>query len=142
LGLIVGLVAFVVMIASVIPVTELSFQGKDLSWARILSWMPWTLIMILSNAAYEELHFHGLFIGKMAPFLGKFAINLVTSISFVLNHVGVNYASDIFIFFTFQLLPLSLVWCWLMQKTNSIWGSILFHSAMDVPVFVGIFSRM
>ncbi len=142
LGLIVGLVAFVVMIASVIPVTELFFQGKDLSWARILPWTPWVLIMVLSNAANEELILRGLFIGKMEPFLGKFATNIVTTIPFVLLHAYTRYSADQTIFLALQLLPLSLAWCWLMQKTNSIWGSILFHAAMDIPVFVGIFSTL
>ena len=142
LGLTVGLVAFAVMIAAVIPVTQLFFKGGNLNWERILPWAPWVLIMVLSNAAYEELVFRGLFIGRMVPFLGKFAINVVTTIPFVLNHAGNTYMSDAFIFFVLQLLPLSLAWCWLMQKTNSIWGSILFHAAMDIPIFVGIFSRL
>ena len=142
LGLTVGLVAFAVMVAVVIPITRLFFKGENLSWARILPWMPWVLIMVFSNSAYEELVFRGLFIGRMEPFLGKFAVNVVTTIPFVLNHAGNTYMSDAFIFFVLQLLPLSLVWCWLMQKTNSIWGSILFHAAMDIPVFVGIFSRL
>ncbi len=142
LGLTVGLVAFIGMSASIIPVTELFFQGKDLTWARILPWTPWVLIMVLSNAADEELVFRGLLIGKMELFLGKLAVNVTTTIPFVLNHVGNNYMSDAFIFFALQLLPLSLAWCWLMQKTNSIWGSILFHAAMDIPVFVGILSNL
>lgn len=142
LGLTVGLVAFAAMVAAVIPITELFFNGENLSWARILPWTPWVLIMILSNAAYEELVFRGLFIGRMEPFLGKFAINIVTTIPFVLNHAGNDYMTNAFIFFALQLLPLSLAWCWLTQKTNSLWGSILFHAAMDIPIFVGIFSRL
>ncbi len=142
LGLIVGLVAFAVMIAAVIPVTQLFFKGENLNWERILPWTPWVLIMVLSNAAYEELVFRGLFIGRMEPFFGKFAVNVVTTIPFVLNHAGNDYMSNAFIFFVLQLLPLSLAWCCLTQKTNSLWGSILFHAAMDIPVFVGIFSRL
>jgi membrane protease YdiL (CAAX protease family) len=142
LGLIVGFIAFAVMIATVIPVTEMFFKGQNLSWARSLPWTPWVLIMVFSNAAYEELVFRGMFIGRLEPFFGKFAINVVTTIPFVLNHAGNTYMSDAFIFFVLQLLPLSLVWCWLMQKTNSIWGSILLHAAMDIPVFVGIFSGL
>jgi membrane protease YdiL (CAAX protease family) len=46
------------------------------------------------------------------------------------------------VFLALQLLPFSLAWCWLMQKTNSIWGSILFHAAMDIPIVVGIFSSL
>jgi uncharacterized protein len=142
LGLIVGLVAFTVVIVSVIPVTEIFFNGKNLSWERILPWTPWVLMMVLANASNEELIFRGLFIGKMEPFLGKFATNLVTTIPFVLAHAFTSYSVNTIIFLALQLLPLSLVWCWLMQKTNSIWGSILFHAAMDIPVFIGIFSAL
>jgi uncharacterized protein len=142
LGLIVGLVAFTVVIVSVIPVTEIFFNGKNLSWGRILPWMPWVLMMVLANASNEELIFRGLFIGKMEPFLGKFATNLVTTIPFVLAHAFTSYSVNTIIFLALQLLPLSLVWCWLMQKTNSILGSILFHAAMDIPVFIGIFSAL
>jgi membrane protease YdiL (CAAX protease family) len=140
LGLSVGLVAFVVMVATVIPVTETFFKGQDLTWARILSWSPWVLIFVLANASNEELLFRGLFIGKLEPFVGKWATNLVTTIPFVLMHSTTGYATDQTIFLALQVLPFSLAWCWLMQKTNSLWGSILFHAAMDIPIVVGIFS--
>jgi membrane protease YdiL (CAAX protease family) len=142
LGLTVGLVAFVVMIATVIPVTETYFKGENLTWARILTWAPWVLIFVLANASNEELIFRGLFIRKMEPYFGKFATNILTTIPFVLMHSLTSYSADQIIFLALQVLPLSLAWCWLMQKTNSIWGSILFHAAMDIPIIVGIFSRM
>jgi len=107
-----------------------------------VSWAPWVLIFVLANAANEELLFRGLFIGKMEPFLGRFATNIVTTIPFVLLHAYAGYATDKTIFLALQLLPFSLAWCWLMQKTDSIWGSILFHAAMDIPIVVGIFSRL
>jgi uncharacterized protein len=142
LGLVVGLAAFVVMTATVIPVTEASFKGENLTWARILPWAPCVLIFVLANASNEELLFRGLFIGKMEPFLGRFATNIVTTIPFVLVHSYTGYATDQTIFLALQVLPVSLAWCWLMQKTNSIWGSILFHAAMDIPIVVGIFSGL
>ena len=142
LGLAVGLATFVVMGAAAIPIAELFFKGLNLSWARILPWAPWVLICVLSNASNEELVFRGLFLGKMEPFLGRFATNLVTTIPFVLMHAFADYTPDAFVFLVLQLLPLSLAWCWLMQRTNSIWGSILFHAAMDIPIFVGLFSRV
>jgi membrane protease YdiL (CAAX protease family) len=142
LGLTVGLIAFAVMIASVIPVTNVFFKGDNLTWARILPWTPWVLVFVLANASNEELIFRGLFIGKLEPFLGRFATNLVTTIPFVLVHSYTGYATDQTIFLALQVLPFSLAWCWLMQKTNSIWGSILFHAAMDIPIVVGIFSSL
>jgi len=142
LGLLVGLAAWVIMIVFLIPVPESSFQGQNLSWARIMPWTPWILIMVLANAANEELIFRGLLIGKIEPFFGRLATNLVTTIPFVVMHAGNAYMTDTFVFLALQLLPLSLAWCWLMQKTNSIWGSLLFHAVMDIPIFVGIFSRL
>jgi membrane protease YdiL (CAAX protease family) len=142
LGLLVGLAAWVIMLVFLIPVAELFFKGDNLSWARIMPWSPWILIMVLSNAANEELIFRGLLIGKLEPFLGQFAANLATTIPFVLMHAGNDYMADTFVFLALQTLPLGLAWCWLMQKSNSIWGSLLFHAAMDIPIFVGIFSHL
>ncbi len=142
LGLSVGFIAFAVMIATVIPVAEMFFKGENLTWARILNWAPWILIFVLANASNEELLFRGLFIGKAEPFFGKFATNILTTIPFVLMHSFTSYSLDNFVFLALQLLPLSLAWCWLMQKSNSIWGSILFHAAMDIPIVVGIFSTL
>lgn len=140
LGLIVGLAAFVVMVATVIPVTSMFFKGDALTWARLLPWAPWVLIFVLANASSEELLFRGLFIGKFEPFLGRLATNILTTIPFVLMHSFTSYSTDTFVFLVLQTLPVSLAWCWLMQKTNSIWGSVLFHAAMDIPIVVGIFS--
>jgi membrane protease YdiL (CAAX protease family) len=142
LGLTVGLVAFAAMAATIIPVATSFFQGQNLTWARILPWTPWVLIFILANASNEELIFRGLFIGKMEPFFGKLGSNLLTTIPFVVGHSFTGYATDQTVFLVLQLLPLSLAWCWLMQKTNSIWGSIIFHAAMDIPIVVGIFSGL
>ena len=142
LGLTVGFIAIAVMTATVIPVAEMFFKGQNLSWARILPWTPWILIFVLANASNEELLFRGLLIGKMEPFLGRFLTNIVTTIPFVWSHAPTDYSTDQFVFLVLQTLPVSLAWCWLMQKSNSIWGSILFHAAMDIPIAVGIFSGL
>jgi membrane protease YdiL (CAAX protease family) len=39
------------------------------------------------------------------------------------------------------LFPHTLVWGSIMQKTDRVWGSILFHAGMDIPIFLGIFSN-
>ncbi|MBN2389698.1 MAG: CPBP family intramembrane metalloprotease [Anaerolineae bacterium] len=141
LGLTIGLVAFVVMMASAIPVATLFFNGRDLSWGRMLPWMPWVLIFVLANAFNEELLFRGLFFGRLQPFLGRFAVNMLMAVPFTLMHSGVGYTADILIFIG-MLFPLSLAWGWTLQKTDSLWGSILFHAAMDIPIAVGIFSNL
>jgi membrane protease YdiL (CAAX protease family) len=141
LGLAVGLIAFVVVIASAIPVTEGFFNGRDLSWARILPWTPWVLIFVLANGLNEELLFRGLLFGRLEPFLGRFAVNLMIAIPFTLFHTGVEYTAN-FLIFAGMLFPLSLAWGWLLQKTGSLWGSALFHAAMDIPIALGLFSNL
>jgi membrane protease YdiL (CAAX protease family) len=141
LGLAVGLIAFVVVIASAIPVTTGFFNGRNLSWARMLPWTPWVLIFVLANALNEELLFRGLFFGRLQPFLGRFAVNLMIAIPFTLMHTGVEYTANVLIFMG-MLFPLSLAWGWLLQKTDSLWGSALFHAAMDIPIVLGLFSNL
>jgi membrane protease YdiL (CAAX protease family) len=59
---------------------------------------------------------------------------------FTLLHKGITYTANDFVFFG-MLLALGLAWGGIMQKTDSIWGSILFHAGTDIPVFLGIFSN-
>jgi membrane protease YdiL (CAAX protease family) len=35
-----------------------------------------------------------------------------------------------------------LLWGYITQKTDGLWGSILFHAGMDIPIFLGIFSNL
>jgi membrane protease YdiL (CAAX protease family) len=139
-GLIIGLIAFLVCVAGSIPMASLMFKSGDLSWTRILSWIPWLLISVLANAAQEELLFRGLFLRKLQPFLGKFLSNLLIVFVFTLLHKGVTYSSSETIFLVL-LVPLGLVWGYIMQKTDSVWGSIIFHAGTDIPIFLGIFSN-
>ncbi|MBN2146518.1 MAG: CPBP family intramembrane metalloprotease [Anaerolineales bacterium] len=140
-GLVIGLVAFFVAAAGSIPVSELFFGGRDLQLDKVLSWSPWILIFVIGNAFNEELLFRGLFLQKYSPFVGKFCSNLVIAIPFALHHTGVSYSSDILLFLAI-LLPLALAWGFVMQKTDSLWGSVLFHAGTDIPVVLAIFSTL
>jgi membrane protease YdiL (CAAX protease family) len=53
----------------------------------------------------------------------------------------VNYTADQYLFLAI-LFPLALAWGYIMQKTDSLWGSILFHAGMDIPIMLGIFSNL
>ena len=107
----------------------------------MLGWLPWLLVFVLANAAQEEILFRGLFLRKLEPFLGKFVSNSLIALVFTALHQGVNYTSSELIFLA-ALVPLALAWGCLMQKTDSIWGSILFHAGMDIPIMLGIFSNL
>ena len=141
LGLIIGLTTFSLAAAGSIPMANLLFKAKDLSLTRIIPWIPWLLSLALANGAIEELWFRGLFLRKLQPFFGKFISIFLIAIVFTLLHGLATYTSNNAIFLA-AVFPLALAWGYVMQKTDSIWGSILFHAGMDLPIFLGYLSNM
>jgi membrane protease YdiL (CAAX protease family) len=109
--------------------------------SRLLPLVPWVLLFVLSNAFMEELLFRGLLIGRYEPLIGKWLALLATAIPFALAHVQVNYTSQVAGFVAFVFV-LGLIWGWLMQKSRSIWGSMLFHAGADVAVILPIFQSL
>jgi membrane protease YdiL (CAAX protease family) len=134
------LICFLLAAAGSIPMAFL-FKAKNLSLDRILAWLPWILIFVLANAAQEELLFRGLFLRKLQPFFGKFLSNLMIAFVFTLLHGTVNYTIDNYVFLA-VVFPLALGWGYVMQRTDSLWGSILWHAGMDIPIMLGIFSNL
>jgi membrane protease YdiL (CAAX protease family) len=65
----------------------------------------------------------------------------VIAIPFALHHTGVSYTPDTITFLAI-LVPLALAWGYIMQKTDSLWGSVLFHAGTDIPIVLGIFSTL
>ena len=67
--------------------------------------------------------------------------NLVLTIPFVLHHTGVTYTGNALVFLIY-LIPLSLAWGYIAQKTDSLLGSVLFHAGTDIPVVLVIFAGL
>jgi membrane protease YdiL (CAAX protease family) len=141
LGLLIGGISLAVCLAGAMPMSELMFGGKNLSLARVLPWMPAILVIVLANASLEEILFRGLFLRKLQPFFGKFLSNLLIAFVFTGLHQGVNYTPQEMVFLAI-VFPLALAWGYLMQKTDAVWASILFHAGTDIPIFLGIFSAL
>jgi uncharacterized protein len=137
LGLAVGIAAFVVFAGlAVMPLT-----GKSEVVSKLLPLTPWILIFVLANGFMEELLFRGVFLKRYEPFLGQGLANLLTAIVFTLAHMQVTYVADVLQFLAI-VFPLALIWGYLMQKTNSLWGSVLFHAGADCMIVFGIFASM
>jgi membrane protease YdiL (CAAX protease family) len=139
-GLIIGSVAFLIAAIGAPFIAPVLFQARNLTFGRIIGWLPWILIFVFSNAALEEILYRGLFLRKLEPFFGKFFSSFLIAFVFTVLHLGVSYTVNQYIFLAL-LVPLALVWGWITQKTDSVWGSILFHAGMDIPVILGIFSN-
>ena len=139
-GIRIGIIAFMISVAGSVFVAKL-FGAQNLTLARILPWLPWILLFILGNALNEELLFRGLFLKKINVLLGKLWSNIVLIMPFVLHHTGVTYTNDALMFLVY-LIPLAFAWGYITQKTDSIWGSVLFHAGTDIPVILVILSNL
>jgi len=56
-------------------------------------------------------------------------------------HTQVTYAAQM-IQFLVIVLVLSLIWGILIQKTDSLWGAVLFHAAGDCLIIFGAYASM
>ncbi len=75
-----------------------------------------------------------LILGLLVFLIGGY---LAVAIVFTITHAPVKYTPNIYIFLI-GLFALALAWGDLMQKTDSIWGSVLFHAGADLVIMIGI----
>jgi membrane protease YdiL (CAAX protease family) len=146
IGIAVGLIGFFIFALTSIPAAEVLFQGQNLNLNKVIAWMPWIIPIVLLNGVREELLYRGLFLKKFESKLGLKSSNFLQAIIFSLSHsvagVGLNTYTPfiwVLVIFTFSL---GLIWGYIMQRTDSVLGSILFHAGTDIPVFIGIFSNL
>ena len=105
---------------------------------KLLRLWPWILLFVLSNGFMEELLYRGIFLKQYEPFLGKGLSIILTAVVFALMHTQVTYAAQM-IQFLVIVLVLSLIWGILIQKSDSLWGAVLFHAAGDCLVIFSAF---
>jgi membrane protease YdiL (CAAX protease family) len=132
-GLLVGLIAFLLL--SVIATVRASTQ--NITFQQLLQLSPWILIFVLANGFLEELLYRGLFLKRYEPVLGRHLSNLVTALVFVTIHAQVTYTPDL-LPFLIGLFFLAMLWGALMQRTDSVIGSALFHAGADTLIILGI----
>lgn len=132
LGLIAGIIGF----AAFAGIGVLQVIGSGLQLTSVAKELPWILIFIFFNAFMEELWFRALFLKKLGPLVGDRTALVITSLVFAGVHISSTYVIDIVVFMV-ALMALGLLWGWLMQKTDSIWGPVLIHAGGDVLVILG-----
>lgn len=135
LGLSVGLITATALLV----LSMLQPASRALGTAKLMSLAPWILLFVLPNAFMEELLFRGLFLGRYEPLIGEWLGILSTALAFTLAHMQVTYAPNLWSFLL-VLLGFSIAWGWLMQKTGSLWGSVLFHAGADFLIILPVFS--
>ena len=136
-ALAIGAVAFAVLFA--VGVVQALVQGAGV--ARFVKWLPWILVFALANGFMEELLFRGLFLRRLEPLVGVGAANVLTALVFSVSPMRIGFVSNIFVFAGITFV-LGLVWGYVIQKTDTLWGAALFHAGADVLIIVGVFAAM
>jgi len=139
--LILGLSVGVITAAALAALSLLQPAVRALGSARLMSLAPWIMLFVVSNAFMEELLFRGLFLGRYEPLIGRWPAVLSTGLAFTLAHMQVKYAPEL-LFFLVVTFGFSIAWGWLMQKTGSLWGSVVFHAGADLLIILPIFSSL
>ena len=137
-GIFTAIFVVIAILQSHAPSSE-GMMASGVSLNIIVSSIPWILVFIFANALMEELWFRGIFLGKLSPLLGSTASVFVTALVFAIPHMGATYIAPIEMFiFPIIVFALGLVNGFVMLKTDSIWGSVLFHAGYDLIVIIPI----
>jgi hypothetical protein len=146
-GLRFGLISFGVFAAifAVIAVLQAGAPSSEGLFATgvplptLVAALPWILLWAFANSLMEELWFRGIFLGKLSPLLGAAATIVVTALVFSIPHAGATYISSMErILFSSVVFGLGLLNGYVMLKTNSIIGSVLFHAGYDLLVVIPV----
>jgi membrane protease YdiL (CAAX protease family) len=113
--------------------------SRDGDLSAVFASLPWWFAFSLINAFMEEIWFRALFLRRLEPAIGAAGALLLTTLAFGTSHLFATYIDQWGILvFGIITYTLAIAWGLLMQKTDTLWGSCLFHTAGDVYGAVAI----
>jgi membrane protease YdiL (CAAX protease family) len=92
------------------------------------------LVLVVLAPLAEELLFRGFIFKGMRKRLSFWWAAIITSALFALIHWQINVGLDVF--------ALSLVLCWLRERTGSLWPSIMLHATKNGLAFLLLFTPL
>jgi membrane protease YdiL (CAAX protease family) len=135
-GICAGIFAVIAVVQSNAPASR-GLTASGLSLSTIVAALPWILVWAFANSVMEELWFRGIYLKKLIPFLGTLGTIVVTALVFSIPHFGGTYIADTErLIFASIVFVLGFVNARQMLKTDSIWGSVLFHAGYDLIVII------
>lgn len=135
-GICAGIFAVIAIVQANAPASQ-GLTASGVSLSTIVAAIPWILVWAFTNSLMEELWFRGIYVKKLAPFLGVVGTIIVTSLVFSIPHAGATYISPIErLIFPIVVFVLGVVNAHWMFKTDSLWGSMLFHAGYDLLVII------
>ncbi|MFX1560137.1 MAG: lysostaphin resistance A-like protein [Promethearchaeota archaeon] len=133
-----GLIA---SLAALLPFVLVGGLGLTASLSTIISWIPWMCVFAASNAFMEELMVRGIFLKKYESILGQKQSLLLTSVIFAIFHQAIIGYTDFVSFSIFMGMTffLGLIWGYVMQKSDNIWGAVFAHTVADIFFVLAVF---
>jgi membrane protease YdiL (CAAX protease family) len=117
-----------------------------LSWSRIdlekaVQASVWMIIFSILDAFFEELLIRGLLLRRFTALLGKAWSLILSTLVYGLFFLGVQSATGPIPYSALILiLPLGLLYTFIFQKSDSIWGSLSIHATIDLVYLIGTFA--
>ncbi len=127
--------------AALFPFIALGGLTFSASLDALLLAMPWILAFSFSNGLMEELMIRGIFLREYDSFFGQTQSLILTSIIFAIFHQAIIGIADIISLAYYFSIPLimGLIWGYIIQRSDNIWGSVLAHMIADVLFFLVMF---
>lgn len=129
------------LLGATILVIYFAFSWSTINLSKAISAAPWLMAFAICNAFFEELLIRGLFLKRYIELLGTAWAVVLSALCYGLFFLGVQsavgvtpYGAMIFIF------PLGLLYGFIMQRSDSIWGPVCIHAAIDLVFLLGVFA--
>ena len=127
--------------AALLPFVLVGGLGLTASPSTIISWIPWMCVFAASNAFMEELMVRGIFLRKYESIFGQKQSLLLTSVIFAVFHQAIIGYTDFISFSVFMGMTffLGLIWGYVIQQSDIIWGAVLAHTVADIFFVLAVF---
>ena len=132
LGLLLSLIIFGVYLV---------ISSSNIDLEKAIQAIFWMLIFAVSNAFFEELLIRGLLLKRFIALLGSTWALVLSALCYGLFILGVQSASGSTQYGALLLIfPLGLLYGFIMHKSDSIWGPVCIHAAIDLIFLVSVFA--
>ena len=118
-----------------------SWSKIDFEKARLA--LTWMMIFAVMDALFEVLLLQGLLLRRFIGLLGNTWAVILSTLVYGLFMHGVGSATGPISYGGLILfLPLGFLYSFIMQKSDSIWGSLSIHATIDLIYLFGVFATI
>ena len=119
----------------------LSWSTIDIEKAVQIS--IWMVGFSILDAFFEELLIRGLLLRRFSALLGNSWSLILSTLVYGLFFLGLQSAIGPIPFGALiAILPLGFLYSFIMQKSDSIWGSLIIHATIDLVYLIGNFASV